>query len=191
MTLLLTALSLVACGGTSETTTTAYPAAADSAAYPAPGGSAEGCGAPGDGQVLYTNESHGYCLFVPDTHQTFEPTDTATVFAVGSVQDVSIPRVAVNVTDAAGEDTLAAADRIEMEFGMPDMTTRSNVLLNGEEAVVLDNLPGQDTNRRVIIVHNGRLYDLMFSPVGEDYGELAQRTDQVYQSVVDSFRFLP
>lgn len=149
------------------------------------------CPTPGEGTALYTLEDLGYCVLYPSTHQPFETDGGSTTFAVDSLQDASSPRISIVVTDVAGEDTTAAADRIEADFAMPDMSTRGNITLGGQEAVLLDNMPGQDINRRVIVVHNGRLYDLTFSPIGAEYGEVAEQTEQVYQMVLDSFSFLP
>jgi hypothetical protein len=44
---------------------------------------------------------------------------------------------------------------------------------------VLDNMPGQDTNRQVVIVHNDRLYKLNFVPVGEDYGDAYRQMEDL------------
>jgi hypothetical protein len=148
-----------------------------------------GCPAPGEGASLYTYEPQGYCLLYPDGHNPVELSEAETVFVVGDVMNHVDPRFSVNVTDAAGEGAVAAADRIETDFGIPGMATRETVTLGGVEAIVLDNMPGQDLNRRVIAVHNGRLYDLTFVPVGADYGEIGERTEEIYQLVLDSFRF--
>lgn len=150
-----------------------------------------GCPVPGDGTLLFTYEGQGYCLLYPDSHQPIEVSEAETVFVVGDLLNVSEPRVSVTVTDAAGQGAVEAADRVEADFGIPGMNTRDTVTIGGVEGVVLDNMPGQDINRRVIVVHNGRLYDLMFLPIGADYGEVGQRTEELYQNVLDSFTFLP
>lgn len=149
------------------------------------------CPTPGADTLLYTMEPQGYCLLYPATHQPIASSETGTDFVVGDLMNVTEPRFSVSVSEAGGLDTATAAAQIEADFGLPDMTTRSYVVLDGQEAVVLDNMPGQDINRRVIVVHNGRLYDLMFAPVGADYGDLATRTESVYQTVVESFTFMP
>lgn len=169
-------LALAACGG-AET--------ADG------GASAATCPTPGEDTLLYTDEDLGYCVLYPSTHQVMETSESDTAFVVDSLLDVSNPRVYVNVTDAAGQDTESAAAAALAAFGLPDMSSPSNIILSGADAVVLDNLPGQDINRRVIIVHEGRLYDLMFTPIGPDYGELGVQTETVYRTFVDSFTFLP
>ncbi len=155
------------------------------------GGDEAACPTPGDDTQLYTDETHGYCVLYPAMHQPIDVNEAETVFVVGDLMDVSNPRISINVTDAAGQDTEAAAGQILSVFGLSDMSTQSNVIMSGVDAIVLDNMPGQDINRRVIVVYNGRLYDLTFSPVGADYGDLTQQTEQVYRTVVDSFTFLP
>ena len=66
---------------------------------------------------------------------------------------------------------------------------RSNATIAGQEAVVLDGVPGQDINRQIMIVRNGRLYQLTFVPASEDAGEVYARMEQLYQKVVDSLNF--
>jgi hypothetical protein len=56
---------------------------------------------------------------------------------------------------------------------------------------VLDNMPGQDTNRQVVIVHNDRLYKLNFVPVGEDYGDAYRQMEDLYTTVIHSWNFMP
>lgn len=149
------------------------------------------CPTAGAGTLLYRDDARGYCLLYPDTHQTFDATESETVFAVGDVGNTTEPRVSINVTDAAGLDTDTAAAQTLAAFGLPDTNAPSAIMLDGTDAMVLDNMPGQDINRRVIVVHDGRLYDFMFAPIGADYGELAQRTEDVYRTVIETFRFLP
>lgn len=149
------------------------------------------CPEPQEGKALFTNEPQGYCMLYPDTHKPVEVSEAETVFVVGDLMNVSEPRVMVNVTDAAGETTEEAANRILAVFGLPEGNTPGTATIGGEEAVVLDNMPGQDINRRVIVVHNDRLYDLTFLPIGPDYGDVGQRTEELYQLVMDSFTFLP
>ena len=50
-------------------------------------------------------------------------------------------------------------------------------------AVLLDNLPGQDFNRRVVVKHNNLVYSLMFMP-------LTPEAEPFYQSVLASLHFV-
>jgi hypothetical protein len=148
------------------------------------------CPAPQEGTLLFTYEEQGYCVLYPDTHAPVEGGETQTGFVVGGdVMNHTETRVSIVVTDAAGETTEDAAARILAYFGLPDTSPPTAAMLGGQAALVLDNMPGQDINRRVVAVHNGRVYDLTFSPIGPDYGEIGQQTEAFYNLVMDSFTF--
>ncbi len=148
------------------------------------------CPAAEAGMQTLTNEAHGYCLLYPDGYDVTQPNEDEIVFFVGSLLDVEHPRAMIIVQDAGGVTTTEAADELQAEFEGFDVA-RSTVMIGGEEAVVLDNLPGQDINRRLVVVHNDRVYDMMFIPVGESYGEISEQMEILYSTIVDSFTFLP
>lgn len=149
------------------------------------------CPTPEADTVLHVDEEDGMCLLVPETHRAIALDDGGTAFVAGDLLNVSDPRLTVAVTEAEGETTQDAAARLLATFGLPDTSPPMPVTLGGQDALVLDRLPGQDINRRVVAVHDDRLYDLTFSPVGPDDGEVGQRTEALYDLVLRSFTFLP
>jgi len=56
---------------------------------------------------------------------------------------------------------------------------------------VLDNLPGQDINRQVLFVHEGRLYRLTFTPADAALGDAYERMTALYDMALASFSFIP
>jgi hypothetical protein len=72
---------------------------------------------------------------------------------------------------SAGARTLEqfAADSVAAMPGFDIKPATTNVA--GTEAIVLDNVPGQDLLRHVLFAHNGRLYDLTFSPADHEQME--------------------
>ena len=64
---------------------------------------------------------------------------------------------------------------------------RSTVMLDGEEALVLDGMPGQDVIRKVYIVHNGLLYMLSFSPYQSDNKTASAQMETLFASVTSSW----
>ncbi len=62
--------------------------------------------------------------------------------------------------------------------------------LGEEMATVLDNLPGQDANRRVIAIHNDKVYDLMIARIGPDYGAVGEQAEALYHQIINSFQFI-
>ena len=95
--------------------------------------------------------------------------------------------------DAAGRTAAEAAEAV-----ITDVTLslsgwqlgRSTTDLDGRRAVVLDNLPGQEISRRVFIVSDDRLYVLTFTPATPDSGQAYTRMETLYQTVIDSWRFV-
>jgi len=55
--------------------------------------------------------------------------------------------------------------------------------------VALGPLPGQELNRRVMVVRGERLYDLMFAPVDESRGDAYRGMEELYECVLESWRF--
>lgn len=153
---------------------------------------AAGCPEPAAGTSLLQNPEHGYCLLYPATYTVEKPNENETVLVVGSLLNVADPRVHIEVSEAAGRAAAEVAGQLEAEASIPGLEVkRSSVTIGGEEAIVLDNLPGQDINRRVLLVHEGRLYNLMFAPASSDAGEVYERMEELYSLIVSSFTFLP
>jgi hypothetical protein len=76
---------------------------------------------------------------------------------------------------------------VNWSHGSPLTTTT----LAGEAAVVLDHLPGQDFNRRVLVLHQGRLYHFFFTPVDPGMADVFQKMEAFYGTIIGSFRFIP
>ena len=158
---------------------------------PLPQAEAGGCPEPATGEALLENEQHGYCLLYPAEYTIERPNDSATVLVIDSLLNVSDPRLHIELADTEGRTLAGIADQVAADYSIPGMEIeRSQVTVGGEEALVLDKLPGQDINRRVLFTHNGRLYNLMFSPASEDAGETYERMEQLYSLVLNSFTFL-
>jgi hypothetical protein len=175
--LVLAALTLTAC---------AQESAADPVSQE--GDTMKECSPATTGTQLLSNAAHGYCLLYPTGYDLVQPNLDETVILVGSLLDVEHPKAFINVQDAAGRTAAQAAD--EVEAGLPGFAIqRSSVTLGGEEAVVLDNVPGQDLNRQLVVVHDGRLYKFTFVPADPGLGDLYIRMEELYSTVINSFEF--
>ena len=162
---------------------------AEGGAAPASGGTsaaaASACGkAPAGGQI-YTNSEYGFCILVPAGYQMVE--SAPGVFSLvegGDLMNHTSPRVGIEVT-AAGDRTLAGITDQLMADNVPIGTnvTSQTLTIDGDPAVLLDNLSGQDFNRRVVVKHNNLVYSLMFMP-------LSPEAEPFYQSVLTSLHFV-
>jgi hypothetical protein len=144
-----------------------------------------------DNQLL-NNEEHGYCLLLPGEYETERPNENETVFFVGSLMDVAHPKLFITVEDAGGRTAAQAAEELMAEYP-PDFGIQpvGGITIGYEWAEQLDNVPGQDISRVVLVEHDGRLYRLTFVPASEDAGEVYRQMEALYDLVLKSFRFLP
>lgn len=79
-------------------------------------------------------------------------------------------------------DEQAAIPEIEIQ--------RTNLMISGEQAVVLEGLSGVASARNVLIVHGSRLYRLAFVPWDET-GEDFARIEDLHDTIINSFTFVP
>lgn len=119
------------------------------------------------------------------TRKVERPNPQEVVLVVGGLLNAGDPRAMINVT--GGRTAAEVADEIVAGFDGFDIT-RSETTVAGEPAIVLDNVPGQDINRRVIFTHDDQLYDIYFSPI-----DPADTTaiDAFVESILRSFTFIP
>lgn len=116
-----------------------------------------------NGLAMVRDFHRGFCLLVPGEYTVFEISADEIVLAQGSLLNVTDPRLQITVTPANGRDVEAIADETVASFAGFDIA-RSNDQFGGYPAVVLDNVPGQDLGRRVLMVRNDYLYELSFTP---------------------------
>lgn len=132
------------------------------------------------GLAMVRAYDRGFCLLVPATHTVFEPNPDELVIAKGTLLNSIEPRAHIVVTPADGRTAEQVADALVAEMAGFEIK-RSNAEVAGQPAVILDNLPGQDINRRVVLVYNDRLYALTFFPM--DHAEI----EPFYQAIMADF----
>jgi hypothetical protein len=142
------------------------------------------------GAKSLVNKEHGYCLLYPEGYDIFQPNPDEIVLAIGSLLDVEHPRVYIDMTDPAGLDVVQAADQLTADFPGFNIWRSDDLIIDGESAVVLDQVPGQDLSRQVMVLHANRLYKLVFVPSDESLGDVYNQMKLMYQTVTNSFRFI-
>lgn len=157
---------------------------------PASEGAAENCAeaAPSTHQLI--DAAQGFCFLYPDNYDVFQSDDGSLTLYVKSLLNVEAPLAVVRVAALDGRtiqevipDYPSDADLAAMSFLTIDL---------GEEmATVLDTLPGQDINRRVIAVHDDTVYDLMIARIGEEYGAVGEEAEALYEVITTSWQFIP
>ncbi|MFN8469932.1 MAG: hypothetical protein U0X20_30535, partial [Caldilineaceae bacterium] len=125
------------------------------------------------------------CILVPEGYGMVESAPgVLNIVAGGDLMNHTSPRVGIEVTASGGRTLAGITDQMMADY-VPVGTdvTSQTLTIDGEQSVLLDNLPGQDFNRRLVVMHNNMVYSLMFMP-------LSPEAEPLYQAVLDSLRFL-
>jgi len=150
------------------------------------------CGRNSDEVRLLINAVQGYCLQYPAEYDVIHPNESETRLFKRSVLNVSEPSVSIKVQPSGGTTVDQAADGYLAAYTLPESEmVRKSLTIDGEVAIMLDRLPGQDINRQVFVLHNGYLYQLSFMPMDESRPEVYAQSEALYTTVIQSFNFNP
>ena len=139
---------------------------------------------------LLTNAEEGYCVLYPAEYSATFPDH----IVINPVSDGGeMPGEAwlyIAIADASGRTAAQMVDEFIAALGEGFNITRFEVIVDGEQAVVVDGLPAQVSARYVFIVHNDRLYNLIFM---QWFPNAAEPTplENLYTMVMDTLHFLP
>lgn len=165
---------------------TAMPTEADA---PADELTAADCPEATAGTHQLIDAAHGICFLFPDNYEAIQAETGELTLYVKSPMNTEAPLAGIRVEAMDGRtiqeivpDYPSDADLATMSFLTID--------LGGEQATVIDILPGQDANRRIFAVHNDHLVDIMIARIGEEYGEVGQQAEALFQTITESFRFI-
>jgi hypothetical protein len=187
---------LSACSQTTETPLPAealQPATASAVTEtPANSTSMDVCPAETEDLKLFTNANDGFCFLYPMEDAPLPP-----YMVVINPNGISggdfLPGdalIMVNLEAASGRTAAQVADEKIAEAGEGFNIIRSEILMDGKQAIVVDGLPAQDPWREVFIVGNDRLYILFFEPWTPN-ADWFPKLEKLYSAVIDSFHVLP
>ena len=152
--------------------------------------SANACPTPTPDTKLLTNTEDGYCLLYPAEASSDMP-GWVVINPISGPGDVPGEAwVNIQVQDAAGRTVAQFADEVRTATGTGFNITLLEVQVDGGPAIVVDGLPGLDSNRIVMIVRNDRLYALTFMPWFPNAAEPTP-LENLYTTVMDTLHFLP
>jgi len=139
---------------------------------------------------LLTNSENGYCLLYPAEASADTPGLVAINPITGAGDMPGEGWVYIQVQDAAGRTAAQIADEAIATVDPGFDIIRTEIEVDGGQAIVLDGLPGQDSNRMVMIVRNDRLYTLIFMPWYPGTGQITP-LEHLYETIMGSIHFLP
>ena len=154
---------------------------------------APACPSASEGTQLLTNEEYGYCLLYSDGYIRVDALPYEVCLVPGEpFLACHSANLIIEVEDAAGRTAGQIADEMiaEAEAAIPGIEIhRTDLTVSGEQAVVLEGMPGANASRIVMIVHADRFYRLMFIP-WDEAGENFAQLETLYNTVINSFTFL-
>jgi len=148
------------------------------------------CPTPTSETKLLTNAEEGYCLLYPAEYSATLPHYIVINPTSGFGDAPGDAWLLITTATASGRTAAQIVDEQIAALGEGFNITRFELEVDGEQAVVVDSLPAQDSARNVFIVHNDRLYNLIFMPW---YPNAAGPTalENLYTRVMDTFHFSP
>lgn len=173
---------------------TAIPTVASTATAELPPSPApeEPCPSATESLALHTAAEDGYCLLYPAEAVVVPKRFIVINPASATADTLGDAWVDIQVEPAAGRDAAQVADARIAEAGEGFGIVRSEILLGGQPAVVVDGLPAPDSWRTVFVVNDDRLYTLTFQPWFPS-GDPNQPTplEKLYTTIADTLHFLP
>lgn len=174
-------LAQIACKSANTVTPEVMPTQAATEEAPCPSPTAE--------TSLLTNTDDGYCLLYPAGYST----DIPHYIVINPISSPDVPGEAwmsIAVEAVSGRTAAQVADERIASVGTGFNISRFEVTLDGEQAIVVDGLPGPDPLRAVFVVHADRLYTLTFMPWAPNPAD-PTLLENLYKMVMDTFHFLP
>ena len=143
-----------------------------------------------DTAQIFSSNQLGLCFSYPEGYTQLPYEDTAEI--VGPELPGSDRRGLfwLEKSDAYDRTAEVIADQDMTAAGIPSVG-RSFVTLDGEPAVVLDGMPGQDLQRRVYVVHDQTLYVLAFMPTRSDNKAAVDQMEALYDAITNSWAWSP
>lgn len=141
-----------------------------------------------DSKLLESAED-GFCLLYP-AEFTWDGARLIVLNPTGLAGDAPGDAwLLVSISGAVGQTAAQIADAQIAEMGQGFEVARTELTVDGKQAILVDGLPAQDSVRYLYVVNNDRLYRFEFMPWFPTDG--TGSLEKLYQTVVDTLHFLP
>jgi hypothetical protein len=143
-----------------------------------------------DTAQFFSSDELGLCFSYPHGYTQLPYNDTVEIAAPDLPGSDLTGLFWLERSDAYDRSAEVIADQDMTASGIPSVG-RSFMTLDGEQAVVLDGMPGQDLQRRVYVVHDQTLYVLAFMPTRTQNKAAGDQMEALYTAVTNSWAWSP
>jgi hypothetical protein len=143
-----------------------------------------------DTAQFFSSDELGLCFSYPQGYTQLPYNDTVEIAAPDLPGSDLTGLFWLERSDAYDRTAEVIADQDMTAVGLSSVG-RSFMTLDGEQAVVLDGMPGQDLQRRVYVVHDQTLYVLAFMPTRSENKAASDQLEALYAAVMNSWAWSP
>jgi hypothetical protein len=143
-----------------------------------------------DTAELFSSDRLGLCFSYPQGY-TQIPYNDAVQIAAPDLPGSDVKGLFwLEISDSYDRTAEEIADQ-DLAYWAGLSVGRWTVTLGGEQAVVLDGMPGQELQRRVYVVHQQTLYVLAFWPARSENKAAADQMEALYTAITNSWAWSP
>ncbi len=139
---------------------------------------------------LFSSDKLGLCFSYPQGYTQIPNSDTVEITAPNLPGTDTKGLFWLEISDAYDRTAELIADQ-DMTYAAGVNVDRWTLTLDGEQAVVLDGMPGQDLQRRVYVVHQKTLYVLAFMPTRSENQAADDQMEELYTAITNSWAWSP
>jgi hypothetical protein len=143
-----------------------------------------------DTEELFSSDRLGLCFSYPQGYEQIPYNDAVQIAAPRLGLGDQFGLFWLEISDSQNRTAEEVADQ-EENYVAGLNPGRWTVTLGGEQALVLDGMPGQNLVRRVYIVHQQTLYILTFSPTRSENMAASDQMEALYAAVTSSWAWSP
>ncbi len=145
-----------------------------------------------DKAELFSSDQLGVCFSYPKGYTQNPYSDTVQIAAPILPGTDMFGLFWLEMSDSYDRTAEKIADEeVTLQGVPPENLGRWTMTLDGEQAVVLDGMSGQDPQRRVYVVHQQTLYVLAFMPTHTENKAAGDQMEALYTTITNSWAWSP
>lgn len=138
----------------------------------------------------FSSDQLSLCFSYPQGYTQIPNSDTVEIVGPNLPDTDTKGIFWLEISDAYDRSAEVIADQ-EMTYAAGVDVDRWTMTLGGEQAVVLNGMPGQDLQRRMYVVHQQTLYVLAFMPARSENKAAGDQMETLYTMITDSWAWSP